>query len=449
MSHSQAQLSVSIASASNAIIPITRAQVDFVKNLLKEEDSFLFSQSKLKELISKKDATRMNEIPFRILKIKDPNNHLSQDKYFLVEKTLLGKGQEGKIKTVIDLDTGEKFALKIIPVSDAYEDRTDEVMVNYQFKILEKIKEAHGVVIRKKTPEADSKMDRIPKRYLLINLAQGTNLRSLLQAHAERKIYFSPVELMEISLLAVSAIKDLHEKGVLHRDIKLENIVYDPTNKILKLVDFGCAIEIKYAHRVTSTVGTSSYLADEVRKDDEAKYSVKSDVYALGILLKRIWGFEEFPDENDEYYITNNKTFEDTTPAFREMLVSLINKMTTENPDERMTAIEAGAALEEMLLANRLNLSIASPTEQKVSQTSLSLLSPASTASDYPASSPLSQNIRTYPERQSSPASSISSEGSLMSPSESRISLFKRKLDSSSPESESNRPRIQPPSPKK
>lgn len=84
----------------------------------------------------------------------------------------------------------------------------------------------------------------------------------------------------------------MHEKGIAHRDLKLENIlVYTATSTVssyeqryVKIIDFGFSVDVTKPHDASIYCGTPSYMAPEIIKRDNPN-PLKTDVWALGILV--------------------------------------------------------------------------------------------------------------------------------------------------------------------
>ena len=98
----------------------------------------------------------------------------------------------------------------------------------------------------------------------------------------------------------INAIYCLHKNDFIHRDIKPENIlIFD--NKVCKLCDFGCCVELNGKQRSTYC-GTTEYMSPEIV--NKMEYSKEIDIWSLGILLyEMIHGYSPF-NPNNEYYNT-------------------------------------------------------------------------------------------------------------------------------------------------
>ena len=76
----------------------------------------------------------------------------------------------------------------------------------------------------------------------------------------------------------------LHEKDIVHRDLKLENLLFtskDPRDLTIKLIDFGFACKLK-DESMTHVLGSPFYMAPEIIQRKE--YDNKVDIWSLGCL---------------------------------------------------------------------------------------------------------------------------------------------------------------------
>lgn len=84
---------------------------------------------------------------------------------------------------------------------------------------------------------------------------------------------------VRVFVQCLRAVAHMHSKGVLHRDLKLENVLLTRGLEV-KICDFGWAIEAQHPSRRKSECGTVEYMAPEVF--DPSPHSAKVDVWALG-----------------------------------------------------------------------------------------------------------------------------------------------------------------------
>ncbi|MBA2697846.1 MAG: serine/threonine protein kinase, partial [Nocardioidaceae bacterium] len=113
-------------------------------------------------------------------------------------------------------------------------------------------------------------------------VAGRLTLRDVIRAEAP----LSPQRALAIFEEILKAIAAAHESGIIHRDVKPENVLIDPRGRV-KVADFGLARAIGSATTATATagvlMGTVSYIAPELVT--EGRSDARSDVYALGVLL--------------------------------------------------------------------------------------------------------------------------------------------------------------------
>jgi len=76
----------------------------------------------------------------------------------------------------------------------------------------------------------------------------------------------------------------MHSKGKAHRDLKLDNILFDSETKIIKIIDFGFSLEAKKDQKLDVYCGTPHYMDPDIAK--KVPYSAfAADIWAAGVIL--------------------------------------------------------------------------------------------------------------------------------------------------------------------
>lgn len=122
-----------------------------------------------------------------------------------------------------------------------------------------------------------------PYFYFVMEFVDGANLRQL-----ERARRLSPEEAIAIVPKLCEALQYAHEEGIVHRDVKPENILIDGRGR-LKIADFGIAKIVGKTEDITLTatrhaLGTPQYMAPEQFEAPE-KVDHRADIYALGVVF--------------------------------------------------------------------------------------------------------------------------------------------------------------------
>lgn len=157
-----------------------------------------------------------------------------------------------------------------------------------------------------------------------------------LSSHLEISRVFTEEVVRSILVQVILALKELKQYGIVHGDIKLENILYSAEKKAVKLADFGLAFEEENPFK--SAHGTPEYMAPE--QIVESKKGFASDMWAVGICAyEMLFGIPPYYEESAKsilHKIANAKNI-----IWNEMEISneakdLISKLLDPNPLNRL-----------------------------------------------------------------------------------------------------------------
>lgn len=159
--------------------------------------------------------------------------------------------------------------------------------------------------------------------------------------------YLKENELSEEAILKIleqlfSAVEYCHGIGIIHRDIKLQNLMLADREDIssLKIIDFGLSTRFSSKNLIQAS-GTAIYLAPEVIS---GVYNQKADVWSMGVLIYYLL-VKQFPFTGDtprELYESILKSrdgivFPEKIQA-NKYIVRMVEKMLSYNPDQRISA---------------------------------------------------------------------------------------------------------------
>ncbi|MGH3830506.1 MAG: Stk1 family PASTA domain-containing Ser/Thr kinase [Pseudonocardiaceae bacterium] len=116
--------------------------------------------------------------------------------------------------------------------------------------------------------------------FLVMELVDGGTLRDLLRQHGRLSVTLA----LSVTEMVLSALAAAHREGLVHRDVKPENVLIGPGG-IVKVADFGLVRAVAEASSSTGDVilGTVAYLSPEQVATGAA--DARSDVYATGVML--------------------------------------------------------------------------------------------------------------------------------------------------------------------
>jgi eukaryotic-like serine/threonine-protein kinase len=174
--------------------------------------------------------------------------------------------------------------------------------------------------------------------FLVMELVRGRTLRDLVREHG----HLSPRQALEVLEPVLAALGAAHQAGIIHRDVKPENVLISDDGRI-KVADFGLARAVTghTSHTTASGVlmGTVAYLSPE--QVERGVADPRSDVYAAGILLyEMLTGLKPYDGET-AIQVAYRHVHDDVPPPSQLVpstpaeLDALVAHATNRDPDQR------------------------------------------------------------------------------------------------------------------
>lgn len=184
--------------------------------------------------------------------------------------------------------------------------------------------------------------------YIVMELIDGITLKQYLQ----KKSVLDPSEVLDFTIQTAKALEHAHSKGIIHRDIKPQNIML-LKDGMIKVADFGIAsLENTIEENNGETVGSVHYIAPEQARGEAP--DARSDIYSLGIVMyEMLTGKLPYVGNSDvevavKHMNTDPVTPRDIVPSIPEELERICLKAMNSNIGERyQSASEMLADLEE------------------------------------------------------------------------------------------------------
>ncbi len=186
--------------------------------------------------------------------------------------SILGRGGMGDVYKVHDTKLQEEMALKLLRPEIANDPDIIERFRN-ELKLARKI--THRNVCRVFDFHEEEGTPFITMEYV-----EGENLKSLIKTKGN----FKEAEAIGIASQIAEGLAEAHELGVIHRDLKPQNIMIEPSGRA-KIMDFGIARFVQ-ASGLTQTgqmIGTPDYVSSEQAAGLPADH--RADIYALGVIF--------------------------------------------------------------------------------------------------------------------------------------------------------------------
>lgn len=241
---------------------------------------------------------------------------------------LLGKGAFGKVNLGMHKLTGKLVAIKSIS-KEYLTDEQSKKKVMQEFSILKKLR--HQSVIRLFESFESNK-----HILFVFELCSGGDLLTYVRKQKRLK---EPVA-KKVFLQLVEGLQHCHSRGILHRDVKLDNVLLNGVGAI-KICDFGVSKVVSKGERMTEQCGTPAYIAPEILRD-KGYEGFGVDIWSAGVaLFAMLYGTVPFKANNmkELHKLILKGRFnlkDDVSKEARDLL----NKMLECDPRKRITLHE-------------------------------------------------------------------------------------------------------------
>ena len=300
-------------------------------NSNKNDNNNTFTNYNEFSTISQQDYNYYNEESLKLIRmIKNyglEHNNTSYPKtslsYYKIGRSI-GHGAFGKVNIALHILSGRIVAIKSF---NKIKKSFPNYKISYEIKLLKKLRNHKNIIKYFEHFENDKHFCIVMENISGGNLLSAINKMSKFSEPMAKNIF---KQLME-------TIKFLHSIGIVHRDIKPDNILIELDNTI-KLCDFGVSKEVKEGQLLMDSCGTPAFVAPEILKDSPYN-PYMTDIWSSGVVLyAMITGFFPFRGVNESDLHRN--ILSGAFPKLKDVsneLKDLLNKILEVNPNKRIT----------------------------------------------------------------------------------------------------------------
>jgi serine/threonine protein kinase len=250
--------------------------------------------------------------------------------YKILEK--LGEGGMGVVYKAQDTKLKRDVALKFLP-QYLTSDKNEKERFYHEAQAASALNHQNVTTIHEISEFGD-------QVYIAMEYVEGKTLKHLVEHEG------LPVKkILDIAIQVCDGLAAAHEKGIVHRDIKSENIMLKSKGQV-KIMDFGLA-QVKGATKLTkegSTLGTAAYMSPEQARGEEVDH--RTDIFSFGVVLyEMLSGRTPFRGEHTAaliYSIAN----EEPTPLARyneevtDEIQHIVSKVLEKERDDRYQHVD-------------------------------------------------------------------------------------------------------------
>ncbi|KAG7099154.1 hypothetical protein E1B28_001025 [Marasmius oreades] len=306
-----------------------------------ELDYASFTNNMLRKRSTKLWGSKLEEVTPKASPLHPDSSPGGPTTFKWVRGELIGKGTYGRVYLALNATTGEMMAVKQVDLPRTASDRNDsrQITVVQALKMeSETLKDLdHPNIVQylgfEETPANLS---------IFLEYVPGGSIGSVLLKHGK----LSEETTKSFTGQILSGLEYLHSKGILHRDLKADNILVEMSG-VCKISDFGISKRTAESNGAeTAMQGTVFWMAPEVVNPQGKSYNFKVDIWSVGcVVLEMLAGTR--PWLGDEMYAVMFKLYQEKVPppvpkdvVLSELADDFRRKCFAINPDERPSAAE-------------------------------------------------------------------------------------------------------------
>jgi NIMA (never in mitosis gene a)-related kinase len=255
---------------------------------------------------------------------------MSVDNFQVLYK--LGEGSYSKVFKVVRLSDQSEYALKRVELKQLSE--SEKMNALNEVRILASIE--HANVVSYKEAFFDERQKCL---CIVMEYAAGGDLKRRIMSHSEKGLAFEEAELKEFLVQVAAGLKSLHDRSIIHCDLKSANI-FLTVDGHYKIGDMNVSKVAKNGMIYIQT-GTPYYASPEVWRDEP--YNYKSDIWSLGVILYEMATSQlPFKGKNNEelFDAVQNGKFKPLPASFSEEFTQLITRCLSVDPSKRPSCLE-------------------------------------------------------------------------------------------------------------
>ncbi|MFH1513391.1 MAG: Stk1 family PASTA domain-containing Ser/Thr kinase [Bacillota bacterium] len=248
------------------------------------------------------------------------------ERYKLVD--FLGQGGMSLVYRAVDIRTGHSVAIKILK-SEYNNDA--EFLERFQREAHAAGRMSHHNIVNLLDVGTEGEF-----RYLVLEYISGNTLKDIIN----EKGSLNPNTAIQITIRILSALQHAHENGIIHRDIKPQNVLVN-TNGHIKVADFGIAkiSNTKTISKTDTVIGSVHYSSPEQARGSVVEAT--SDIYSTGIVLyEMLTGRVPFTGDNPVTVAMQQVNaapppVRELNPAVHPAIASVVMKALEKSPQRR------------------------------------------------------------------------------------------------------------------